>query len=82
MGNNGIIRCPEKFQFGSKTMAWAGFTIGPYSVKPDTEILSLGSAGSGFYSLWFLNQRREQSCLIKLLRSNDFNFKELTFFVL
>ena len=34
MGNNGIIQCPEKFQFGSKTVAWAGFTIGPDSVKP------------------------------------------------
>jgi hypothetical protein len=28
MGNNGIIQCPEKFKFGSKTVAWAGFTIG------------------------------------------------------
>ena len=34
MGTNGIIQCPEKFQFGCKTVAWAGFTIGPYSVKP------------------------------------------------
>jgi hypothetical protein len=34
MGNNGIIQCPEKFQFGGKTVAWAGFTIGPDSVKP------------------------------------------------
>jgi hypothetical protein len=34
MGNNGIILCPEKFQFGSKTVAWASFTIGPDSVKP------------------------------------------------
>jgi hypothetical protein len=34
MGNNGIIQCPEKFQFGNKTVAWAGFTIGPDSVKP------------------------------------------------
>ena len=34
MGNNGIILCPEKFQFGSKTVAWASFTIGPESVKP------------------------------------------------
>ena len=25
---------PEKFQFSSKTVAWAGFTIGPDSVKP------------------------------------------------
>ena len=34
MGTNGIIQCPEKFQFGCKTVAWAGFTIGPDSVKP------------------------------------------------
>jgi hypothetical protein len=34
MGNNGIIQFPEKFQVGSKTVAWAGFTIGPDSVKP------------------------------------------------
>ena len=34
MGNKGIIQCPEKFQFGSKTVAWAGFTIGPDTVKP------------------------------------------------
>ena len=34
MGTNGIIQCPEKFQFGSKTVDWAGFTIGPDSVKP------------------------------------------------
>jgi hypothetical protein len=34
MGNNGIIQCPEKFQFGSKTVAWDGFTIGPDSFKP------------------------------------------------
>ena len=34
MGNNGIIQWPEKFQFSSKTVAWAGFTINPDSVKP------------------------------------------------
>jgi hypothetical protein len=34
MGNNGIIQCPEKFQFGSKTVAWASFTIGTDTVKP------------------------------------------------
>ena len=34
MGTHGIIQCPEKFQFASKTVAWAGFTIGPDSVKP------------------------------------------------
>ena len=34
MGKNGIIQCPEKFKFGSKEVAWAGFTIGPDSVKP------------------------------------------------
>jgi hypothetical protein len=34
MRNNGIIQCPEKFQLGSKTVAWAGFTIGPDTVKP------------------------------------------------
>ena len=34
MGNNGIIQCPEKFQFGSKNVAWAGFTIEPDCVKP------------------------------------------------
>ena len=37
MGSNGIIQCPEKFQFGSKTVDWAGFTIGPDSVKPLTK---------------------------------------------
>ena len=34
MGKNGIIQCPEKFKFGSKEVAWAGFTIGTDSVKP------------------------------------------------
>ena len=33
-GKNDIIQCPEKFQFGSKQGAWAGFPIGPDSVKP------------------------------------------------
>ena len=34
MGTHGIIQCPEKFQFGSKTVAWAGFNIGPDSDNP------------------------------------------------
>ena len=34
MGKNGIIQCPEKLQFGSKSVDWAGFTIGHDSVKP------------------------------------------------
>jgi hypothetical protein len=34
MGQNGIIQCPEKFQFGCKEVAWADFPIGPDYVKP------------------------------------------------
>ena len=34
MGRNGIIQNPDKFQFGSKEVKWAGFTIGDDSVKP------------------------------------------------
>ena len=34
MGTNGIIQNPDKFQFGSKEVEWAGFRIGPDSVRP------------------------------------------------
>ena len=34
MGLNGIPQNPDKFQFGTKTVEWAGFLIGEKSVKP------------------------------------------------
>ena len=34
MGQNGILQNPDKFQFGTKTVEWAGFLIGEKSVKP------------------------------------------------
>ena len=34
MGQNGIPQNPDKFQFGTKTVEWAGFLIGEKSVKP------------------------------------------------
>ena len=34
MGTKGIIQNPDKFQFGSKEVEWAGFRIGPNSVRP------------------------------------------------
>ena len=33
-GKNGILQNPEKFQFCSKEVTWAGFVIGTDSVKP------------------------------------------------
>ena len=34
MGENGILQNPDKFQFGSKEVDWAGFLITENSVKP------------------------------------------------
>ena len=34
MGQNGIPQNPDKFQFGTTTVEWAGFLIGEKSVKP------------------------------------------------
>ena len=34
LGQNGILQNPDKFQFGSKTVEWAGFTISENNVKP------------------------------------------------
>ena len=34
LGQNGILQNSEKFQFGTKTVEWAGFSIGEHSVKP------------------------------------------------
>ena len=34
MGNNGILQNPDKFQFGRKEAAWAGFLVTNDSVKP------------------------------------------------
>ena len=34
MGENDILQNPDKFQFGSKEVDWAGFLITENSVKP------------------------------------------------
>ena len=34
LGQNGILQNSEKFQFGTKTVEWAGFSIGKHCVKP------------------------------------------------